>query len=112
MLKIRVDIKPLSSNMAWQGRRFSTKAKTQFENAMRLLLPSTKVCGRPHYRVAYDFHLVNFARTDVDNLIKTTQDCLVKRGIISDDRMIVSLAARKFKSEKDRIEITIEGVEI
>ncbi len=110
MLKICLNIKPLSSNVAWQGRRFSTKAKTQFENAMHLLLPTTKVCGLPYYRMAYDFFLVNFSRTDIDNLVKTSQDCLVRRGIISDDRLIVDARIRKFPAKTDRIEIEIEGI--
>ena len=111
-MKIRVDIKPLSSNQAWQGRRFSTKAKTQFENAMRLLLPAAHVRANPFYSVAYNFYLVNFSRTDADNLVKTTQDCLVKRGIISDDRLVIDSRVRKFPSESDRIEIEIEGVSL
>lgn len=45
--------------------------------------------------------------TDIDNLIKPLQDILVKNGIIEDDRKILSFNAKKFKSDKDYIEITI-----
>ena len=68
------------------------------------------VAGAPFYRIVFKFFLENFALTDYDNLIKVTQDCLIKRGIITDDRLIVDSRQLKYRSEKDRIEIEIEGV--
>ena len=112
MLTLTLHVKPLSTNAAWRGRHFPTAAKTEFETRLRLSLPKCAVVGKPYYRVAYDFHLKSFALTDWDNCVKTTQDCLVARGIISDDRMIVDARVRKFPAEKDRIVITIEGCEL
>lgn len=108
-MKITLNIKPLSTNAAWQGRRFSTKAKGAYENTLRLLLPKVSVVGGPYYRVGFDFHLKNFALTDYDNCIKVTQDCLVKRGIITDDRLIVDARIRKFPAKADSIVVTIEA---
>ena len=59
MLKFRLDIKPLSINEAFCGRRFNTPAKTQYERALALLLPNSRVPG-PYYRVDYKFYLKNF----------------------------------------------------
>lgn len=107
-MKITLNIKPLTVNQAWQGRRFSTPAKTAYEGALRLLLPKVAVPG-PYYRVEYDFYLVQFALTDWDNLCKVLQDCLVKRGIITDDRFIVDARVRKFPAKADHFVIRIEG---
>lgn len=109
MLTINLSIKPLSTNSAWQGRRFSTRAKKDFEARVGMMMPKMFVVGKPYYRVAYDFHLRSFAMTDWDNCCKTLQDCLVKRGILTDDRLIVDVRVRKFPSQKDRIVVRIEG---
>ena len=108
MLEMTLYIKPLTVNRAWRGRRFSTAAKTEYETRLRFSLPKVAVVGKPYYKVAYDFHLINFSRTDGANLEKVLTDCLVKRGIIKDDRYIVEYCIRKFPAKKDRIVIRIE----
>ena len=109
LIRLTLHIKPLSINAATRGRHYPTKAKTAYEAALRYSLPKVFVAGQPYYRISYDFHLVNFALTDLDNCQKITQDCLVKRGIITEDRLIVNTRLRKFKAAKDRIEIKIEA---
>ena len=112
MLTLTLHVKPLSTNKAWRGRHFSTAAKTEYETRLRWSLPKVAVVGKPYYRVLYDFHLVNFALTDWDNCVKVTQDCLVDRGIISDDRKIVDARVRKFPAKADKIVVSIEGCEL
>ncbi|MBS3927747.1 MAG: RusA family crossover junction endodeoxyribonuclease [Sphingomonadales bacterium] len=107
-MKLTIHVKPLSINDAYRGAHYPTKEKTQYETALRYALPNVRVAPGPYYRIAFDFHLVNFALTDYDNLIKITQDCLVKRGIMTDDRLIVDARIRKFKADKDRIEIDLQ----
>ena len=111
-MKITLNAKPLLVNRAWQGRRFSTPAKTRFERLMALSLPRVKVEGKPYYRVTYDFHLVYFKITDWDGCCKVLQDCIVKQGIITDDRFIIEARVRKFPAKQDRIEIEIEGTSL
>lgn len=108
-MTIQLPVKPLLTNAAWRGRRFSTPAKVKFENEMRYRLPKVFVPGAPFYRVVYQFHLVYFSITDWDGCVKVLQDCLVKRGIISDDRFIVDARVFKFPAKQDRIVIRIEG---
>lgn len=109
-LRLTIHAKPLTVNRAWRGRHFSTPEKEQYETALRFSLPKVAVPPGPYYRVTYDFHLVNFKQMDYDNCIKVTQDCLVARGIITNDSLIVDARIRKFPAKKDRIEITVEGV--
>lgn len=112
MLTLTLHVKPLSVNEAFRGRHFPTAAKTQYEMRLRLSLPKVAVVGKPYYRIAFDFHLKNFALIDYDNCIKITQDCLVKRGIITDDRLIVDARIRKFPAKANRIVVGIEGCDL
>ncbi len=109
MITITLHIKPLSVNAAFQGRRFSTPEKTAYETRLRWSIPKVAVVGNPYYKVEYDFYLKNFALTDWDNCVKITQDCLVKKGVISDDRLIVHAVVRKFPTKSDKIVIRIEA---
>lgn len=107
-----IPIKPLSINAATKGKHFPTPEKRQYERDMRLLLPKVRVQRTPYYRVAYDFHLKQFALTDGANLEKVLSDCLVARGILEDDRYIVEYRIRKFPSETDKIVVSIEGCDL
>jgi Holliday junction resolvase RusA-like endonuclease len=109
---IKLEIKPLSVNAAWQGRRFKTPEYKHFENDVSLLIMAQKP-GKfidTAVEVSYEFHIKNYLKTDVDNLVKPLQDVLVKKGIISDDRFIKKITAEKFKSSEDFINISIKEV--
>lgn len=112
MLTLTLWVKALSINDATRGRHFPTAAKTAYETRLRWSLPKVVVVGKPYYRIEWDFHLVRFATTDYDNLIKISQDCLVSRGIISDDRNIIDARIRKFPAKTDRIVIRIEPADL
>ncbi len=109
MLTLTLHVKPLTINRAWRGRHFSTPEKTAFETRLHYLLPKASVVGKPFYRIEYDLHLVNFSAMDWDNCCKVLQDCLVKKGIISDDSKIVDARVRKFRAKSDRVVVRIEG---
>lgn len=104
----RIEIKPLSVNDAWQGRRFKTKDYLQYEHDMQILLPHITEAWDEPIRVTYFFRLKRAATTDVDNLIKPLQDLLVRTGVITDDRLIQSFTATKEKNTIDSVEVTIE----
>ncbi len=112
MLTLTLHIKPLTVNRAWRGRHFSTAAKTEFETRLRWSLPKVAVVGKPYYRVEYDLHLVNFAAMDWDNCCKVLQDCLVAKGIISDDSKIVDARVRKYPAKKNKVVVRIEPCEL
>ena len=112
MLTLTIHAKPLTVNRAWRGRHYSTPEKKAFETMMRYSLPKVAVAGGPYYRVRYDLHLVNFAAMDWDNCIKVLQDCLVARGIMTNDAKIVHATVRKFPATKDSIVVRIEGCDL
>lgn len=104
-MKISLDVNPLSSNRAWQGRRFKSADYKVFEKEVTALLPVGK-SFKGYVRIDYSFYVKNFNR-DVDNMIKTLQDLLVKRGYIKNDNSIVELHAVKIKSPVNKVEIDI-----
>lgn len=108
MDKCKVEIRPLSVNAAWKGRRFKTPEYTQYENDMQILLPQVSQPWNEPIRMTYTFKLRRASTTDVDNLIKPLQDILVRTGIIADDNLIQSFTATKQKDNIDSVEVTIE----
>ena len=73
----RINLKPLSLNHAYRGRRFATKELTSFKTALGYLLPK-KTLPRGLYSVTYEFG-VSCKAADGDNLIKCFQDALADK---------------------------------
>lgn len=75
---IKVPIKALSVNAAWQGRRFKTPAYKTFERDVLRLLP-TKVDIPPgKLSIFIEFGYSN-KLSDFDNGVKPLVDCLQKK---------------------------------
>lgn len=71
---MKIQIKPLSINEAFQGRRFKTPKYKAFENHLLLLLKPMEVPkGRLKLTVTFGLSSKN---ADWDNCVKTFQDCL------------------------------------
>lgn len=94
---MKINIKPLSVNEAWQGRRFKTKKYLAFEQEFLLKLRPLKL-PEPPYSVYYEFGLSNVL-SDWDNSIKVTQDCLQKKYNFNDKDIFEGLV-RKVKVDK------------
>lgn len=77
---IKVNIKPLSVNDAWQGRRRKTKEYRQYEEDLMLILPNVKIelDKKKRYQIILRWGFSSSA-SDWDNPIKPTQDCIAKR---------------------------------
>ncbi len=82
---IKINIKPLSVNKCWMGRRFKTVDYKNYEIEMLLKLKPMKI-PEPPYRVFYEFG-VSSKLNDWDNPIKPFQDILCKKYGF-DDRYI------------------------
>lgn len=79
----RIDIKPLSVNEAWQGKKFKTPKYKQFRDSVFWLLPNIKI-PEPPYCVYYEFG-ISSKLSDWDNGVKTFQDCLQDRYEFNDN---------------------------
>jgi len=108
----RLNIKPLSVNRAWGGRRFKSEAYQDYEMELSLALKKFNSFKMPldktELEVTYKFYLVNYSMTDTGNLEKQLTDILVQNQFINDDRYIKRLVLEKYKSKKDYIEIEIK----
>lgn len=94
---MRVDIKPMSVNQAWQGKRFKTPLYKSYEAELYLKLPKM-VIPDGDLSVVYTFG-VSSPLSDWDNPIKPFQDVLQKKYDF-DDRRIMSAIVEKVLVKK------------
>ena len=89
---MRIDIKPLSVNQVWQGKRFKTKAYKEYEKEALLKLKPMKV-GEGRLSLFLRFGLSS-KNADIDNPIKPFLDIMQKRFGFN-DRQIYRLTVEK-----------------
>lgn len=88
---IRIDYKPVSVNLVWQGRRFKTDAYHKYERDLLLILPKI-ITPLPPYSVSIEFGMSKLS--DIDNPLKPFLDILQKKYNIN-DRDIIELKVKK-----------------
>jgi hypothetical protein len=92
-----INIKPLSVNEAWQGKRFKSDKYKKYEENLLLLLPKIEV-PKPPYFVYLEFGLSSIL-SDIDNPVKPFIDVLQKKYKIN-DKDIFNLNIKKVKVNK------------
>jgi Holliday junction resolvase RusA-like endonuclease len=92
MIFTRINIKPLSVNRAFKGRRFKTKEYKDYEKELLLRLKPFNMPSSP-YQIDYIFGFSNKA-SDIDNGIKQFQDILCKKYNF-DDKDIYKITVKK-----------------
>jgi Holliday junction resolvase RusA-like endonuclease len=94
---MKINIKPLSVNECWQGRRFKTKKYKAYESELLLKLkPLTVPDGELSLNITVG---LSNALADIDNILKPFIDILQKKYGFN-DRDIMSLNIEKVKAEK------------
>ena len=93
MLRFKINLKPLSVNEAWKGRRFKTEKYQEFIDNACLLMPAQKIIEFEKLHVSIVFGFSN-KNSDVDNPIKTLLDTIKEKYEI-DDRYIYRLDVEK-----------------
>lgn len=103
---MKIQIKPLSVNQAWQGKRFKTPKYKAFEKEMLLKLKPIKIDfkGDLEVNIKYGF---SSKLADIDNPCKVVLDCLQKKYGF-DDRQIIKLGQEKEIVKKGNEFIKIE----
>lgn len=85
---MRIDIKPLSVNDAWKGRRFKTDKYKSYERDVLLLLrPMVIPKGELVLNIEWGF---SSRGSDFDNPIKPFTDCLQKKYKFNDNQIFES----------------------
>lgn len=94
---MKIDIKALSVNECWRGRRFKTKKYLDYEKQLLFLL-KPKLIPEGNLRLYITFGLSN-SLSDVDNGLKPFIDILQKKYAFN-DRDIFELHVKKIKVYK------------
>jgi Holliday junction resolvase RusA-like endonuclease len=110
MPTIKLEVKPLSVNQCWQGRRFKTEKYKVYEKLLLHKLPPTKIPKEGKLFVKYEWGFSSSA-SDVDNPIKPIQDILQKKYDFNDNR-IWKLEVEKTKVKKGEEYIKIDITEL
>ena len=111
MEDIRLDIKPLSVNRAWQGKRFKSPEYEQYERVALLMLPKITL-PEPPYRVYYEYGLSN-KLSDYDNPTKPIQDILQKKYKFNDSEIYEAFIRKRIvKKGQEYIRIKLEHIDI
>jgi Holliday junction resolvase RusA-like endonuclease len=95
----KINIKPLSVNQAWQGKRFKTNLYKQYEHDVLLLLPKIKIV-QPPYRLNIVVGFSNKA-SDIDNVLKPFLDILQKKYGINDKHIEVLHIEKQIVTKKN-----------
>ena len=99
-MNFKIQIKPMSINAAFKGRKFRTKEYDIFIiKCLRLLPKEIEIPDKGNIKLAVEFGFSNKA-SDIDNCLKTFIDCLVKKYKV-DDRFIYELHVFKAIVKKD-----------
>lgn len=86
---IKIQIKPISVNEAYRGRRYKTTDYKAYERELAVLLPSVDV-PEGKLEVYYRFGLSSKG-SDYDNQIKAFQDIISKKYGFNDNRIYRAL---------------------
>ena len=104
---MRVDVKPLSVNEAWQGRRYKTEKYKSYEYAMLYTLPHINI-PQGDLRITFEFGFSNKS-SDLDNPVKPFLDILQKRYGFNDSRVYEIVIRKKIvKTGSEYIDFDIQ----
>jgi len=93
MIQFKINEKPMSVNLAWQGKRFKTPAYKEYESSMLLMMPKAKIEKDQMLRVEFFFGFSNKA-SDLDNPVKLLIDIAQKKYGFN-DKMVFEMNVRK-----------------
>lgn len=103
----RINIKPLSVNDAWKGRRFKTDAYKRYERDVLMIMPKVSI---PEGKLSVSLRFgLSSKNADVDNPVKCFVDCLQKKYGFN-DRNIYRMSIEKVDVNKGQEFIGFEIV--
>lgn len=105
-----IEIKPLSVNQVWQGKRFKTPKYKWYEKELMLKLPPIKIDFKGDLRIDITFGFSS-SLADIDNPLKPVLDVLQKKYNFN-DRQVYELNVKKeiVKKGKEFIKLKINEI--
>lgn len=105
----RVNVKPMSVNDAWKGRRFKSDNYKEYEAIVLRMLPEIEL-PRPPYIIHFKFGFSSTA-SDWDNCIKPTQDVIAKKYKFNDKHIRKGIVETEIvKKGNEYFEFKIENL--
>jgi hypothetical protein len=101
---INLNIKPLSVNKAWQGKRYKSPEYKKYEIQVLRLLPDIEIKEFKRLKITYGFSNM---MSDIDNPTKLVLDLLQKKYNVN-DRDLIYLVLHKEKTKKGEEFIEID----
>ena len=92
-MQITKQIKPLSINECWAGKRFKTPAYKNYEKELLYTLPQ-KELPEPPYMITFEFGFSS-KLSDWDNPVKPLQDILQKKYNFDDKNIYKAIVEKK-----------------
>lgn len=93
-----IQVKPLSVNQVWQGKRFKTKRYKSYEKELLLLLPPVQCDFKGDLKIDLTFGFSN-NNSDIDNPLKPVLDILQKKYGFN-DKQVKELNVKKEITKK------------
>lgn len=91
---IKIQIKPLTVNQVWQGRRFKTKTYKQYEELLLLILPEIDFDFEQKIELIIEAGFSNKC-SDLDNILKPLEDVFQKKYNFNDRNIYRIIAEKK-----------------
>ena len=88
---IRIDLKPMSVNHAWQGKQYRTKAYLDYTRKLFIMLPKLII---PKTKLQIHFIFGISSNSDIDNPLKCLIDIFQKKYHFN-DKDIMKLTVEK-----------------
>ena len=106
---VKIQIKPLSVNKCWMGRRFKTKDYKDYEEIVLKALPKIKIPeGKLHIKLEFGF---SNKAADWDNPIKPFVDLLQKKYKFNDKVIYkASVTKKDVKKGKEYIKFELKKI--
>ena len=111
-MNYKLQIKPLSVNQAWQGKRFKTNDYKAYEKLMLLSLPPLKKTDKipDMIRIEFQFGFSNI-NADIDNPVKPLLDILQKKYKFNDSQVWeMEVGKKKVAKGQEYIQFNIMSV--
>ena len=106
----KIDIKPLSVNEAWEGKRYKTDKYKKYQKDVLILLPKLDINKESFLNINLEFGFSNLS-SDIDNPVKMILDIFQKKYGFNDSK-IFKLKLSKKKVEKSQEYFKFEIKEI
>lgn len=104
---IKIDIKPMTVNRAWKGKRYKTQEYKNYEIAVLYLLPPKYTIPKGDLQITFKFGFSS-KLSDWDNGIKQFVDILQKKYGFDDRRIFKGIVEKEIVEKgKEYVEFDI-----